>query len=235
MNADNKIFSMLFQEEELSWQSMIYRLIEEEQMNPWDINVSLLAKKFLSKLKKLKSLNFRLSGKIILASALLLRIKSKHLLDVEIAQLDQLLSQEDPIEELEEIAQSIPEISKGNILPRTPQPRERKISVYDLVKALEKALKQEQKKHLNKKNIKHEITIPKKPEKDIRTRMKELLTEMKDFFNKQPKILFNDLAPSESREDKINTFVPLLHLENQRALDLIQEEHFGDIEIKLLF
>ena len=40
--------------------------------------------------------------------------------------------------------------------------------------------------------------------------------------------------PSDSKEDKIYTFIPLLHLDHQRAVDLTQKKHFGEIEIELL-
>jgi chromatin segregation and condensation protein Rec8/ScpA/Scc1 (kleisin family) len=43
-------------------------------------------------LKKLKEHDFRISGKIILAAALLLKIKSKHLLSSGIDNLDQLIN-----------------------------------------------------------------------------------------------------------------------------------------------
>lgn len=39
--------------------------------------------------------------------------------------------------------------------------------------------------------------------------------------------------PSQKKEDKIFTFIPLLHLTNQRKVNLEQKEHFGEIEIML--
>ena len=36
-----------------------------------------------------------------------------------------------------------------------------------------------------------------------------------------------------TKEDKVFTFIPLLHLTNQRKIDLNQENHFGEIEIVL--
>jgi len=232
----NRIFNILIKEDEITWQSMIYELIEEENMNPWDINVSILAKKFLQNLRKLKEMNFRISGKVILASALLLKIKSKRLLDTEIVALDNLMNNEEPIDLLEEFEAESKDYSheKHALQPRTPQPRVRKISIYDLVDALEKALKLENKrKHYAKEELVR-VSAPKKPEKDIQTRMKEILSQATTYFQANPIVMFNDLIPGDSKEDKVFTFLPLLHLENQRALDLYQKEHFGDIQIKLL-
>ena len=47
-------------------------------------------------------------------------------------------------------------------------------------------------------------------------------------------MLFSELIDSDRKEDKIATFVPLLHLTTQEKIDLYQKEHFGDIEITLI-
>jgi segregation and condensation protein A len=231
-----KIFDMLFKEDDISWQSMIYELIEQENMNPWDINVSILAKRFLQNLRKFKEMNFRISGKVILASAILLKIKSKRLLDTEIVAFDDMLNSDDSIDLLEEIAGESVDYSdeKNAIKPRTPQPRIRKVSVYDLVNALEKALKLEQRRNVYRKPEEVKIIAPKKPEQDLQARMKHILQEATVYFKANPLLTFSQLVPGETKEDKVMTFIPLLHLENQNALSMKQRKHFGEIQIKLL-
>ena len=56
---------------------------------------------------------------------------------------------------------------------------------------------------------------------------------VKSFFTNQNSLTFSQLVPSGTKEDKIYTFIPLLHLSNQRKIDLSQKEHFGEIEIML--
>ncbi len=235
-SAGTRIFDMLFEQDDISWQSMIYDLIEQENMNPWDIDVSLISKKFLKNLRKLKEMNFRISGKVILASAILLKIKSKRLLDLDIVALDNLMNSEDPVDLFDELTEERQDYTdeKHAIKPRTPQPRVRKISVYDLVDALEKALKLEHKRNNYKKLEEVTIHAPKKTEKDIQERMTEILAQATTYFKANPLVKFSQLIPGDSKEDKVYTFIPLLHLENQRALNLMQKKHFGDIHIKLL-
>ena len=145
-----KIFELLFDKDEITWQSIILDLIKTEQMDPWDIDISLLSQKYLKMLKKLKDLDFRISGKIILAAAILLRIKSNKLVGEDITELDRLLAgkdldelQEDFYDELQnefEAGQGSTVFDKPSLTPKTPQPRKRKVSVYDLMNALQKAL-----------------------------------------------------------------------------------------------
>jgi len=239
-----KIFSLLFQEDELTWQNIIYELVRTEGMNPWDIDVSMISHKFLEMLKKLKEMDFRISGKVVLASAILLKLKSNRLLEEDITALDSLISSiDDPGELLDELPLDYPgeggERAKDRprLMPRTPQPRKRKVSVYDLVDALEKALVVENRRPIYvEPNVK--VKAPKKGI-DITEVIKDVYQRVEAHYDQQPekkseKLTFSQLIPSESKEDKVFTFIPLLHLENQQRVDMKQKLHFGEIYINLL-
>ena len=76
MEAYEKIFEVIYAKDEVTWQRLLYELVKTEQMDLWDINISLLTKKYIDTIKKLKKLDFRVSGKVLLAAAILLKIKS---------------------------------------------------------------------------------------------------------------------------------------------------------------
>ena len=146
VSSHERVMDIVLRQDDLVWKDLIYDLVRQEHMNPWDIDVSLLAEKFLEMLSKLKEMDFRVSGKMVLASSLLLKIKSDRLLLDDIANLDNLINgpaeeflEEDPFEfEQAELQQFFAQ--EHRLVPRTPQPRERKVSVDDLVNALEQAL-----------------------------------------------------------------------------------------------
>ena len=105
-----EIYNMLIQKDEITWQSILLDLIKSEQMSPWDIDVSQLSKMYLEKVKEMKEANLHISGKIVLASALLLRIKSKKLANEEMFNFDSMLfKEEETYEELEELFDSAPD------------------------------------------------------------------------------------------------------------------------------
>jgi segregation and condensation protein A len=235
MERHEKIFQLLYKEDEVTWQSLLHELIKKEGMNPWDINVSLLTKHYIETIKKLKELDFRVSGKVLLAAAILLKMKSNRLLNEDLSELDRLLTQseEELVDELDLEDPQAHHDEKHPLIPRTPQPRKRKVSVFDLVKALEKALEVKQRRVINSippMNVK----IPER-KKDITQIIVDVYSKIKSFFtiNKQKALTFSQLVPSNSKEDKIFTFIPLLHLTNQRKVELEQKEHFGEIEIML--
>ena len=235
MEGHEKIFQLLYTQDEVTWQALLYDLIKKEQMNPWDVNISLLTKKYIETIKKLEELDFRISGKVLLAAAILLKIKSNRLLNEDLSELDRLLTQseEELIDELDLEEPRVHDEEKHPIIPRTPQPRKRKVSVFDLVKALEKALEVKQRRVMNSIPP-MDVKIPKKT-RDITKIIRDVYGKIKSFFiiNKQKKLTFTQLVPSKTKEDKIYTFIPLLHLTTQRRVNLSQQEHFGEIEIML--
>ncbi len=236
MNRQEEIFDLLLKKDDITWQTIIYELVRSEEMNPWDIDVSLLTKRYIEMLKKLKSLNFIVSGRIVLAAAVLLKMKSKRLVGQDIDELDKLFYQ---TEESDELFYEDTETYVGHseekiplLIPRTPQPRKRKVSIHDLVSALQKALEVKERK-IMRSIPKARIGVPEKS-KDISLVIKEVYLKIKILFSKSDKRLtFTNLIPSDSKEGKIRTFVPLLHLSNQRKIDLLQFEHFGEIDILL--
>ena len=84
----DKIYDMLMNENEITWQSILYDLIKSEEMNPWDISISLLTEKYLKRVQELQEHNFFISGKVVLAASILLKIKSIKLVDENLAQFD---------------------------------------------------------------------------------------------------------------------------------------------------
>ncbi len=215
-------------------------------MDPWDVDVSHLAAKFLEKLKQIKEMDLTISGKVILAAAILLRVKSYRFMEEDMGALDALIASanspeedgffEDLMDYEESGAINLDE--KPNIYPRTPQPRKRKVSVFDLVNALEKALDVYKRRP---KKIKETIKV-RAPEKKrdislvIRDVYKKVTNHFENLGKKSPNLTFSLLLNNtkETKEDKLFTFIPLLHLDHQRKLELLQQQHFGEINIKLL-
>lgn len=242
---ESRIFDIIFKEDELTWKDMIYDLVRNENMNPWDVDISMLAEKFLYMLKQLKQMDFRIGGKVILASSLLLKLKSDRLVGEDMQNFEQLLVEQtidddfsdDPFE-FEQANLNAFMNDQKRLVPRTPQPRERKVSVFDLVDALEKALDNDYVRQKNK--ILRGVEVVE--ENEVPKNFFELGKAMEILHNKiakmfttpTTKIMFDELLTSNDKQTKVYTFMPLLHLENQRMVELMQKEHFGEIQIKIM-
>ncbi len=231
----DQILDMLLKKDEITWQSLLYELVRTEQMNPWDIDISILSKKYLETVRKLQEINFFISGKVILASAILLKIKSDKLLNENITQFDNQLFQREQVESSESIEEAVSEIIHPKLTIKTPIARRRKVTINDLINALEKAMKVDERRTVKRRLLTEVPANIKIPERvDIKERIKGIYSKIRNFFTTKKEVLtFDKLVESDKREDKIFTFVPLLHLDNQQKINLLQEEHFGEIRIEL--
>jgi segregation and condensation protein A len=238
-----KIFDMLFQEQDVTWRNIIFEAVKKEEMNPWDIDLSDLAKRFLEMVKQLKEMDFKISGKIILAAAILLRLKSNKLLTDDLGELDRLIAlseqtEEEFYDELEheqfvEKNRLLSDEDKYKLIPRTPQPRKRKVSVYDLVEALNQALEVKKRRVKRHRELDEtEVVIPER-KRDITNMIGSIYGQIMNHFlqRNMKRMQFSQLIPSGSKEDKIFTFIPLLHLSNQQKVNLEQEYHLADIDV----
>jgi segregation and condensation protein A len=233
--GQEQIHDLLFSDK-LSWQAIIYDLINTEQLDPWDVDISLLAKKYIEKIKQLEEANFFVSSKVLFAASLLLRMKSEILLDHDLLGLDAILfgkkEEKKYIQERIELDEEIP-----GLIVRTPLPRYKKISLEELMKALGHAIKTENRRIKKITLIKQQefeaaMVIP-KHRINLQEKIKEIYAKLEDIFSKrEDKLSFSELAGQKNGE-KVSTFVPLLYLDNQQKVWLEQEEHLAEIWILL--
>lgn len=230
-----QLYDLLMKDDEITWQTIILELIKTEQMNPWDIDITVLCNSYIKTLKELKEQNFIVSGKVILAAALLLRIKSSRLLEEDLAEFDHLLFPPE-IEDFDSFIDPEPSHRIKDI-PRlaikTPQSRKRRVALKDLINALQKVLETNRRKIRQRLEEAHYYK-PEIPHKkvDITKLINDLYDKIISHFENQNHVHFSKLLPNNpSREDKVYTFVPLLHLSNHGRVNLAQQQSFGEIMI----
>lgn len=233
----DQVHSILFSRE-LSWQEILWDLINTEQLDPWNINITLLTERFLERLEELEEADFFISSKVLYAAALLLRIKSEFLLNRYLKSIDEILfgKKEEKKRELEriELDEEIP-----TLIPKSPMPRLKRVTLKELIESLNKAISTENrriKKEIIKKNALREsaISLPKK-KMNIRDKIEEIHTRLYGHFDRFPQVRsvrYSDFVGTE-REERILSFYPLLQLENQQKVWLHQEAHFEEINIWL--
>jgi len=244
VKPSERLFNLLVKEDDITWKDIIFDLIKTEQMDPWDIDVGQLSSDYLVIVKKMKELDLKVGAKVILAAAILLKVKSKRLVGSDMDEFDRLLAQKD-VDEVEDFyeelegqmrsSEDIPDFEKMKLIPRMPQPRHRKVSIYDLVGALEQALEVKRRRIL-RQNPELKVEIPKK-KYDITLLIKRVYYSVMNFFTKNAggRLTFTRLLEQEgdpvNKEKKVLNFIPLLYLSNQQKIQLKQDVPFGEIDI----
>jgi len=235
----SKILDFLMKEDEITWQTILLDLVKSGEMDTWDLDISVLAHQYLETVKTLQSSHLPVSGKILLASALLLKIKADRLLTEGIGQLDRYLF---PPEDVEDLADFVHEkkritLDKKPVLTiKTPQARKRKVNLQDLLSALDKALEVSERRIL-KKAERDEFPEGFLPDEkhyvDVSVVIGDLYARVEDLFKQKNILSFSELLPEQTKKAKIDTFIPLLYLYHQEKIDLRQDEAFGEIHISI--
>ncbi len=233
--SQNQIHEIVFNRE-IGWQEIIYDLINTEQLDPWDVDIVLLTNKYLEKINQLEEADFFVSSKVLLAASFLLRIKSEFLLNRYIKSIDEILfgkKQEKISRGLEriELDEDIP-----FLIPRSPMPRFKKVTLKELIESLNKAIITENrriKKEIVKSNALREtaISLPKRTV-NIQDKINDLHSRLKKYFeqNSELSISFTKFIGND-KEERVLSFYPLLQLENNQKIWMHQEEHFNEINL----
>ena len=233
--AQEQLHDLLFSRE-LGWQEIIYDLINTEQLDPWNVNITVLTDRYLERISALEEADFFVSSKVLLAAALLLRIKSEILLNKYIRSIDEILfgKKEEKKYELEriELDEAIPEL-----IPKSPMPRFRRVTLKELMESLNKAIITENRR-IKKQIVATDalrdidISLPKK-RFSIKDKIRELYERLTSHFNENQhkvKISFTDFVGND-KEERLVAFSPLLHLDHQKKVWLEQEKHLEDFHI----
>lgn len=224
MNQEENILQLILQKE--NWEEVIYHIVSIENLNPWDIDLVKLTNSFLNFIQKIQELDFRIPAKIVFVAAVLLRLKADYL---------SLFEEE---ESVEEIAKAQPFVDLGidpNLvqlgLPMKRIPK-RQVTLEELIIALRKALAVKEKKverrRIWRARLQAEIT-----EEDITKKINHIMNEIDELIQKLKtnKVKFSQIVEDWNRDQIVDHFVPLLHLEQDQKIVTEQEELFKDIFI----
>jgi segregation and condensation protein A len=223
-----------------SWQSIIYDLVASEQLDPWNIEIATLCKGYFEKINRLEENGFHISSKLLLAAALLLRIKSEILLNKYVREIDDILFPKN--DDIQKIIERI-EIDESEIpvlSPKTPMPRFKKVTLQELIDALDVAIKTESRridKEIQKKQAERlsHVDIPKFRRINIKDRIRHFYAKVLSAFKTKKgeiKLPYSHFT-GNSKEEKLACFLPMLYLSNHGRVWLEQEGHFSEIWLYL--
>lgn len=217
-----------------AWEVFIVDTVRNEKMDPWDIDIVVLADKCLKRLHNLEEFDFRMTGKVVLSAAILLRMKSDSLVLRDTSQVIQEYMEQyaedfeeiDPRDEVLRRVGEYPELEP--MIIRTPQS---KVTINDLLTALRKVLKDEEKKSVVRQEMQVSPLKLELPEYNITEAIKDVLWRIKRAVKGGIGITFFDVLNKRTRREVAETFLPVLHLSNEQRIILEQEKMFGPINI----
>jgi len=211
---------------ESNWEEVLEYIITEEGMDPWDIDIIKLANSLLEYIKKMQILDFKVPSRIIMISAILLRMKVKLLMDEH----EEKEEKEEKEEELIDIS-NVPDLETP--IKRVPR---RKVTLDELVSALDKAFRTKERRETKEFRAKRKVEeLLVEDEVDIEEKIEKLYQDINGILDelKKGEITFKKLVPKWESNEIVDRFLPLLHLAQDGKITCEQKEIIKDIYIKL--
>ncbi len=229
MLSENEMIQLMITEP--SWEDVIVKIVAEENMDPWSIDIARLADKFRLYIEKMKENDLRVPARFILVAAILLRMKS----DVFAEKKEKVVIPESPEQSQKEaeIARALASIPP--IQPPVKRVPVKNVSVEELITALKKAFEVQERRKIRKRRL-HKAMHGMLPdnEDDISKKIDSLLARIQSIISDiEDSVEFSKLVARWERETIVNSLIPMLHLANDGKITYEQPELFKEIFIKL--
>jgi len=217
---------------EQPWEETLEFLTSD--MPPQEIDIKVLADRYREYIKELQEYDLSVPAKGIRICAALLKMKSialYHPEELEEDESDEMI--EDEASELEQEEEG-PEIELGPELeiPVKQEPR-RRMRFDELKEALNDALQVHERRE-ERQEVRAEMDDAFEfEEEDLTDKLDSLMESITSFVgDSDESIEFDSLLEQKDREEKIEKFKHVLHLENDEKVRLIQEEWMGNLEVQ---
>jgi segregation and condensation protein A len=220
---------------------LLLYLIKKNEIDIYDIPISVITQQYLEYLEMMKNLNLDVAGEFLLMAATLLHIKSKMLLPATEEEEGEK-EEEDPRAELvrrlleyQRFKEAAQQLVKGPLLDRevfvrsffgdslAEKEREEKVSgevtLFDLLEAMKKVLEGLPAEAFQEISAEH-------------LNIKDKILHIMERLWEADSMAFTDLyTASSSRREIVVTFLALLELLRLRMIRVYQGETFGTIRI----
>ncbi len=240
--------------EELDGIEVLVQMAKLGKLDPWNIDISDIANKYMLHIAESKSNNLRISGRALFFLAVLLKLKSNVLVGIDPLQFSVQEPEEDP-EYPEGDSRFTDDLYyfdyPDNVIPiediiqrRTSikQNRNRTVTLKDLIRQLEfyeqldkkqaikNSLERANKRRVrNYGNMSADDIINIAHEEYIESSVKILHENLIKIFEKEEKVELNTLTLLGL--DKISAYIALLFLSAESDFDLEQEEFYSDLYV----
>jgi chromatin segregation and condensation protein Rec8/ScpA/Scc1 (kleisin family) len=219
-----------------TWEGVLERLTSD--MDPWDIDLAILARRYRDYVQALRELEFEIPGRMVLTCSILLRMKSDDLLAMErptdrdglVAELEDAIEQE--LETWE-----IPSDPDAFYLPVLRRPR-RQVTLLDLRDALAAAMKVSRRRAermIERADLddvdpfdNYEIGGT-----DFSDRLRVLFEKIVNLLSGRRVLSFFRLLDRGDAGERVERFFEVLHLTAEGQISCSQKEFLGDILIRL--
>lgn len=219
---------------EQPWEETIDVLTAD--MDPERVDICVLTDRYREYLGELQEYDLKVPANAIRLCAALLKMKALALYyedELEEEEEENPMDFEEPLED--EIEDDTPDLEMGPELdmPVKPKPK-RRVSLNELKDSLRSAMEVKERRE-ERQELREEIDDHfEMDEEDLTEKLNSLFGRIKNMVSSKTRreVDFENLIETRDTQEKIEKFKHILHLENDRKVNLIQEEFLGQLKVK---
>jgi segregation and condensation protein A len=209
-----------------TWRELLVELVRTSQIDPWNVDIARIVDGYMTAIKAMQVMDLYIPANIILAASILLRMKSE---TVGLLSIDEQQEEQAEGEQQTRIAPEVTPLS-----PRVRMQPGRKITLEELLDALDDAMKVEEHRERIIEMENTPVPLLVKID-DIDEKLDATLSLVKGNIDSSGMVTFASLANKFNYAESmlLDLFVPLLFLAHRGNIVLFQEDFFKEIFIKL--
>ncbi len=228
---------------------LLVDMAKQGKIDPWNVDVVEVADRFLQELERARRLDLRISGRVLLYAAILVRMKAEILAEeaifsydecdtLDVCELDvsdvsetyehefELQSEVEVEAEVEAEPLGMGEEDEVIAYLMSPHRKVRRFTTLkDLLVELKKAEKVK-KKRKREDTGKKVLEIP--HDEDMEETVREVEKVLERLFRERGTLLFSELVEGMPLREKLSYFVSLLYLSFRKKVEIIQERIYED-------
>ncbi len=210
---------------EPTWKELIVELVDKNKLNPWEIDIVQIVDNYMDAVRGMKSLDLKVPANIMLAASILLRMKSALL----------VITAPDPQPEEQYYESSgIESIVVEPLNFRSRLPPKRRVSLEELISALDEAMKIKEQRSVTSGFVRPPISFQ-VGSTDIKADSEKVYNYIKENVDSENVALFSALAKDKSmRNVLLDLFIPMLYLASENRVALRQDRFFDEIFVRIV-
>ncbi len=219
---------------------IILEMARKGEIDPWNIDVVDITDRFLQKLEKAKELDLRVSGRVLLYAAILVRMKAEAIAleSLRIDDVEESDFEDDFVDFTDTLTEDVyPDFYPEEIDLRMRMPRRRAKRINTLKELIEElkraeAVEKRRRKRKRRKEPQIESTLEVPHEESMEETIEAIEREIMRKLSRKETLTFSSIIRGRKLEEIVDYYISILHLVFRGRIEIRQEEFYGEIEIR---
>ena len=237
--------------QELDGIEILVSMAKTGKVNPWNIDIVDITDKYLTQLFQMKSQNLRLTGRTLLFAAILLKLKSNILENIDIVEFEQAEEQFDEFDisddfnadedythnqsnviSIDEVLQRRTSVRLNRNRVVTLKDLIRQLEFYEMIdkkQSLKNAHERAKRRVRSYANLSSEDIINLAHDEYIEDGVQRLRENLEQIFKREKRVELTELTLLGM--DKISAYIALLFLSAESDYELVQDEFYAELYV----